>query len=195
MRYQVSISATGTSLLVRSTLVLLLILSCSHESPQMQQSVTTPTAVMVQSSGCRQTVSDREARYTATPDCIYLSYDKHHVLRLTHVNAVMNCCISGNSVSAVVSEGMIRITEQEKFEGTQPCRCLCLYDLVYEVRQVPPGLYTIRIEETNLPSGEPMLEGTVDLTSPITDTICVQHSNYRSLATSSFERRVPVPME
>lgn len=187
-------STTGTILLA-TLFTLLFSAGCDRDSTDIQQSTNVPTATLVQSSGCRHVVNDREARYTTTPDCVILTYDRHKILRLRHTNAVMNCCISGHTVSALVSDGLIRVVEQERYDGTQPCRCLCLYDLEYEVRPIEPGIYRIVIDEPNLAPGEAILEGIVDLSAPTIDTVCVEHTAYRSLANTGFARRVPVPVE
>ena len=62
--------------------------------------------------------------------------------------------------------------------GSLTCDCLCLFDLDYEITNLPPGVYTIRVNEPYLWEGAEVLEFTVDLSAVPSGSHCVYRDHY-----------------
>jgi hypothetical protein len=134
-----------------------------------------PMGFLTDQYGCKEfqkgTVID------ATPpdqDCMEYEYDGESVLLLKHVNAGFNCCpeIAAN---ITIEDNIITI---EEIEISGDCDCLCLFDIDYEIRNLPPGEYTITAIEPYVPGGEEILEFTVDLVSSPSGSFCVYRDYY-----------------
>jgi hypothetical protein len=134
-----------------------------------------PTGILVNYYGCKEfqkgTVID------STPpdqDCIEYQYDGESVLQLKHVNAGFNCCpeIAAN---ITIEDNTITI---EEIEISGECYCLCLFDVDYEISNLPPGVYTIKVNGLYLEEGDEPLEFTVDLASSPSGIFCVYRDHY-----------------
>jgi hypothetical protein len=113
----------------------------------------------------------------ATKDCISYSYDGIGTLLLTHINGAFNCCPVSISGYVYINGNLVNIYEEETIGG-DPCPCLCLYDLHYEILDLPPGEYTIKIMGLYLGDGDP-IESTIALPpSPDTGMYCIERSIY-----------------
>lgn len=64
--------------------------------------------------------------------------DSIHVI---HINATYNCCPDDIEVSLLVEGNVLRITEREIL--TQPCYCLCCYDVKSTIVDLLPGTYVV----------------------------------------------------
>jgi len=74
-------------------------------------------------------------------------------LFLNHQNVIFNCCPGELGASISVDGNIITITESETEQG---CKCLCPYDLSYEVGPLAEGVtYTICIKRRD---AEPIME-------------------------------------
>ncbi len=63
---------------------------------------------------------------------------------MAHDDARYNCCAR----VAVFLEGerpLLKFVEQETYLDTQPCRCLCNYDLTARATNLPPGTYHVEV--------------------------------------------------
>jgi hypothetical protein len=99
------------------------------------------------------------------------------VLHLDHLNAGFNCCpIIGADID--VDGSLITITERESPDSLGFCACLCLFDVGYEIWQLPPGQYTIRFVELYLEPGDDPLEFPVDLSAAPDGSACVSRHHY-----------------
>ncbi len=110
-------------------------------------------------------------------DCIQYEYDGLGTLLLTHVNGGFNCCPDSIIAKIDIGIGNIIIDEDEWFWSTG-CWCLCLFDVDYEIANLPPGVYTIRINGLYLEEGDEPLEFTADLTSATVGEFCVPRTHY-----------------
>ncbi|UCG50442.1 MAG: hypothetical protein JSW58_09510 [Candidatus Latescibacterota bacterium] len=107
-------------------------------------------------------------------DCIEFWYVGGSVLNLRHVNAGFNCCPVVDVDIRV--EGDVITIEEIEIEGM--CACLCLFDVNYEIQNLAPGVYHLVVIEPYLPTGDPVLEFDMDLTSEPTGRHCVPRSQY-----------------
>lgn len=64
-------------------------------------------------------------------------------LQATHRNAMFNCCPGKLSAACKIEGQIISITEQESEQG---CKCVCPYDLSYQIAPLEQGAYKLRID-------------------------------------------------
>jgi hypothetical protein len=107
-------------------------------------------------------------------DCVEWWYVGRSVLHLRHVNAAFNCCPVVDADIRV--EGTTITVEEIELEGL--CSCLCLYDVEYEIHDLPPGVYQLGFIEPYRPAEDPVLECTLDLVSTPSGRFCVTRSQY-----------------
>jgi hypothetical protein len=129
-------------------------------------------------SGCKTYSLTRDTHGTPPDqDCIVYDYDGQNTLSVTHVNAGFNCCpIIQANIS--VSGDTIMINEGETYGEWGPCACLCLFDVDYEVINIPPGTYTIIVNELCVFEGDDPLEFTIDLTEAPQGNYCAFRDHY-----------------
>jgi hypothetical protein len=125
---------------------------------------------LVNYSSCKEFFTN----YQSSEDCIEYEYDGENILLLTHINAAFNCCPE-IAVNISISNDTIQI---EEIEISGSCNCVCLYDLNYEIKELKPGNYTIKVIESDIPLGEEMLEFKVDLSSATSGSYCVDRNQY-----------------
>lgn len=155
----------------------------SNNTAGVDPEATGPTATLISYTGCKEFASAKIADGTpADQDCIEYEYDGDSVLLIRHINAGFNCC--PDLLTAVISivNNTISITEEELLISGG-CRCLCLFDLDYKIRNLPPGEYRIVVIEPYTgepwgPEDEEMLEFTVDLSSSASGSYCVERNHY-----------------
>ena len=139
--------------------------------------VAAPSGDLTSHSSCKS--FEGGARADTTPptlDCMEWEYDGENTLLLKHVNAGLNCC------PIIVAEigienNVITIEELDSLEGGG-CDCNCLFDIGYEIIDLPPGEYTISVIEPYRLESEPPLIFTVDLVSSPTGIYCVPRYHY-----------------
>jgi hypothetical protein len=129
-----------------------------------------PTGILIGYHGCKQ-FQKGTALHTTPPDqdCIEYQYDGEGLLQLKHVNAGFNCCPE-IAADITIENNIITIKE---IEISGECYCLCLFDVDYEIRNLPPGEYTIIVTEPYVQEGDEILEFTVDLSSSPSGSPCV----------------------
>ena len=134
-----------------------------------------PFGFLVDATGCKE--FSNEGAIDSTPptqDCIDYHYNGEEVLLLTHLNAGFNCCPVIDP-EITIANNIIRIEETE-VEGL--CDCLCLFDLEYEIRNLPAGTYAIVVVEPYVREGDEKLVFTVDLTAAPSGSHCVERTHY-----------------
>jgi len=136
-----------------------------------------PGGSLVGTSSCKSFQMSKIAAYTPNDDCIEYTYDGLNTLRLTHVNAGFNCCPDPILAEISIEPGHITIDEDEGME-LGGCDCLCLFDIEYEIVNLPPGVYTIRINGLYYNETDEPLEFTVDLAANLTGEHCVFRDHY-----------------
>ncbi len=134
-----------------------------------------PVGFLVGYEGCKE--FQKGAGLGSTPpdqDCMEHQYDGEGVLLLKHVNAGFNCCPE-IAADITIAGDIITI---EEIEISGDCDCICLFDVNYEIRDLPPGEYTIRVIEPYVKEGGEILEFAVDLVSSPSGMYCVYRDYY-----------------
>ncbi len=92
---------------------------------------------MTANSGCldRGTFS---GGYSGDGHCLFFEYEDGGKLKLTHQNALFNCC-SKQAADIDIAGRTIVIKE---YEFGEYCYCLCLYNLEYNFYGISPDVYT-----------------------------------------------------
>lgn len=138
-----------------------------------------PTGVLMEYFGCKQSQSQGSDNHVSVfstgtyDDCINYLYDGEGTLTLRHINAKFNCCPVEITAEIEFSGNLITITEREE---DQLCDCICLFDLDYEIINLGPGRYTIRVIEPYVRGEEEVLEFTVDLFSAASGSYCLERN-------------------
>lgn len=109
----------------------------------------------------------------ATMSCI--SYTYNGTLSITHNNAVFNCCPGDLSATFNLEGDTIYITEAE---SSGMCDCMCLYDLDFEITNLPAGIYVLHLNEPYISDQTEILECTIDLLNSSSGSYCVPRTNY-----------------
>jgi hypothetical protein len=140
-----------------------------------------PVGALLEANGCKQNSPQKDNNHMSgvltagVDDCINYSYDGESTLTFRHINAGFNCC--PGEITAVIdfNGNLITITE---IEEKHDCHCLCLFDLDYEVINLRPGRYTIRIIEPYVEENHQALVFTVDLSSALSGNFCLTRNHY-----------------
>jgi hypothetical protein len=137
-----------------------------------------PTGALLQYDGCKQFQGNSnmgQVLVASTNDCLEYQYDGQSTLTLKHINAGFNCCPGDISAEIEFNGDSITITEIEQEQG---CHCLCLFDLDYEVINLQPGRYTVRVIEPYVEENDQVLEFTLDLFSATSGSYCLERTFY-----------------
>lgn len=146
---------------------------CGDDDPERPGPRTEPAGVFTGASDCKLFAKDDPVRQ----DHGYLvwSYDLDAgLLRVDHFNAGLNCCPEYTASIAVAGDRLV-ITETET---VGLCGCLCLFDLGFEVSDLPADVYEVTVVEEYLAPEDPPLTGTIDLTQAAFGTISAPRSRY-----------------
>ncbi|MDH4156750.1 MAG: M64 family metallopeptidase [candidate division Zixibacteria bacterium] len=149
----------------------------SGPAPGACPETATPTGTIISHSGCKSTAKNAPASAAESDqDCLFWTYDGAGTLQMLHLNAGLNCCPV--VVADIFVVGSTIIIEEIDSLDNGGCECLCLYDIGYEIIDLPPGEYTIQVIEPYLPPGDEPLEVTVDLLGMPTGSDCVIRTDY-----------------
>ena len=140
----------------------------------------TPTGALLQTTDCKQFLANASGQLDGYipgqhEDCLEYQYNGTDTLTLRHINAGFNCCPGEITADIEFNGNVITITEREVEQG---CDCLCLFDLDYEITNLEPGEYTIRIIEPYVDISDQALTITLSLFSATSDTHCLQRTYY-----------------
>jgi len=139
-----------------------------------------PAGALLETTDCKEFLANTSGQLDEfapgqEDDCIEYQYNGANTLILRHINAGFNCCPGEITAEIDFNNSLITITEREE---KQDCRCLCLFDLDYEVINLAPGVYTLRIIEPYVEGGDQVLEVTLELLSATSDSHCLQRNYY-----------------
>jgi hypothetical protein len=145
-----------------------------------KSSEMTPSAALLQSNGCKEFLANASGPldkyvYGQYEECLEYQYNGRDTLALRHINAGFNCCPGEITADIKFSGNAITINEME---AEQACDCLCLFDLDYEIINLAPGEYTIRIIEPYIDENDQVLECTLQLLSETSGNYCLQRTDY-----------------
>ena len=169
-------SKVQTVILLMVVGVAMVMLSSCKDSSDVTLS---PTGELIGSAGCKTYSSESSSKSddnfaTSSEDCLQYNYDGSSVLTLTHVNAGFNCC--PGELMATVDIGTSTITINEG-EAEQGCKCLCQFDVYYNIENLSPGTYTIVLTGMYVEDQE-YLEVTVDLSEDTSGIVCLERDYY-----------------
>jgi hypothetical protein len=137
--------------------------------------ITEPYGLLVSRTDCHSNANAAAGYDTPTDmSCIDWQYAVD-VLHLKHINAAFNCCPGQIAADISVVNDTITIVEREE---QSMCDCSCLYDLEFEIRNLEPRMYTIRIVEPYVQPGDERLEFSVDLGSLSSGISCAYRGHY-----------------
>ncbi len=138
------------------------------------ESSDNPDGVLKKSSGCLDFVNAQKGELVP-PCCSCADYEYNGgTLAITHLGACFNCC---TNVYAVITINGSLITIEEKESG-ETCYCNCLYQLEYEISNLPVGEYSIRFVELCHEEGDEALEFTINLETEPTGEYCAERNHY-----------------
>lgn len=134
-----------------------------------------PTGSMLARSTCNMWKSADETTgfYPNDQSCIEWHYDAAGQLNFFHYNAAFNCCPTLD-VTVDVEAGVITLHEVQVLGE---CACLCLYDLTFQVNNLPPGIYRMVADEA-YGSGMGALDFTINLVETPDGYHCVERTEY-----------------
>jgi hypothetical protein len=134
-----------------------------------------PVGTIDDYSGCKDLTgtADFPGPFSADSSCVVVYTDPaESAMHIFHINTAYNCCVEALDAEFEFSEGLITISGMEHPPGGL-CDCICLYDVTYSIRNLDPGIYTIRFAEPYLSPGQEQLEITVDLSVAGSCSRCV----------------------
>ena len=105
--------------------------------------------------------ADQRVQYLfeKTPNEIVQYSYQNNILKINHINAGFNCCPEIISEIDII-ENIIVISETEL---KALCSCLCLFTLKYEIKNLIPGFYKIKIDSPYIPDDEQPVELEIEL--------------------------------
>jgi hypothetical protein len=136
---------------------------------------TEPYGLLVSHTDCHSH-ANAAASYDIPGDmsCADWQYS-YGILRLKHINAAFNCCPGDITADISIANDTITIVEREE---QSMCDCSCLYDLEFEIGNLEPRAYAIRIVEPYVQPGDERLEFTADLAALPAGVFCAYRSHY-----------------
>lgn len=167
----------GWVLCLSAFLILGFTAGCKSNSEVEGDITGPPVGTLAGNSDClsnQGSTSGKSMTMSGNLDCIVYNYDGKSYLTLTHKNSCFNCCPGTLSADIIIEGNTISITEHEADEG---CKCLCLMDLEYQIRNLEPGQYTLRVDGKYVEDGDDIVV-TLDLSSAVSNEYCVSRSNY-----------------
>ena len=136
-----------------------------------------PSGAIVGNSPCKYEMKGANPDTIPTNlDCIDYTYDGVSILDFTHVNAGLNCC-PVFVAEFTVEDNFIIIEEIDSVYGSG-CDCECLFDINYQITDLPPAVYTIKVIEPYMEPSEDTLQFEVDLTTATSGIHCVSRHFY-----------------
>ena len=146
-----------------------------------KSSEVTPTGTLLQANGCKQFLTNASGQmdgYVPGPheDCIEYQYNGTDTLTLGHINAGFNCEPGEITADIEFNGNVITITEQESQQAAADC--LCLFDIDYEIINLSPGEYTLRVIGLYVHADDQVLEFPLQLLSETSGTYCLPRTYY-----------------
>jgi len=138
----------------------------------------TPSGTLTDYNGCK-VFTAAKSETPPDQDCMFYDYDGlSGTLNLSHVNAGFNCCPSELAADIIITDDTISIYEEELFDSLGGCYCLCLFDVNYEITDLEPGQYVIKVIGLCLEFEEDTLVFDVDLSAEPSGSYCAARTHY-----------------
>lgn len=132
---------------------------------------------LIDATGCKdQGVSKRNASADETEDIIQYEY-KNGTLTIDHINTGFNCCPDTVGGHVFVEGDTITILEYEILENGG-CRCLCLYDLKFEIKNVKSGIIRLTVFQPLVAEGDEVHDFIIDLSKETSGENRIFRSDY-----------------
>lgn len=147
--------------------------ACPSQTPAPSDLL--PVGTLVSYDGCKSFDSGSSAAGFFSPpgqdqECLEYTYTAN-VLRIKHINAAFNCCLDAIVGNVSIDGSIIRIESEGILANGMGCFCICLYDVEYEILNLPPSAYTIVA-----PTFSHSLE--IDLRKVTSDRYCESRDTY-----------------
>ncbi len=153
-----------------SALIVLALSSCSDNQPVAAGLLGVTECKSFDKSANLNTETDSDS-----VSCIEYEYDNvNKILRLKHINAGFNCCPGEITADIYFKSDTLII---EEFESESLCDCNCLYDLEFEVGNLPGKVFIIKMVESYIGDNE-KIEKTIDLNISQSGKFCVTREYY-----------------
>ena len=168
---------TKKAVVLVAILTIGLVVSCKDNETNANDNNEKPYGIITDTSGCKSFAPDSERKVPKNKECVEAEYSSQNkILRLTHVNAGFNCCPGVISAEITIEDDAISIVEKQSQAG---CRCNCLYDVKYELRNIDSGAYefTITGPLTGGDQSPPPLKFSLDLNKSA-DEFCLERNFY-----------------
>jgi len=170
---------------VRSASLLIIILAaaflvhgCSDEiTPPVDNVPSSISGTLVHATECKENLYGIDAGSMVNLDCVTWDWDGSDTLKVTHVNAALNCC-PGTIVGLVDINGSNITIEETEGDDAPMCHCLCLYDLYYEISGITGGVVTITLIEPYIADYADPFTVTVDLDEEPEGSLCLYRGTY-----------------
>lgn len=120
-------------------------------------------------TGCKNST---KANPPLNMDCVVIDYGPSQTLAVRHYNTVFNCCPLEPFAEVVVDGNTINVMEYSNGQ----CDCMCVFDIFYEIPNIPAGEYTIVVSECWPPNTDHTY--TIDLSTTPYDSICIERNDY-----------------
>ncbi len=145
--------------------------------PECAETPGNPWGEFVGGSECKQLPGMVTDGDTTNFSCVAWEYTLDGTLRLTHVNAVFNCC-PVLAANVYASSTTIYIVELDSIDG-EGCPCMCCFDMEYEITNLAPGTYRVYIAEPYLyPQNGAVIDFHVNLFETPQGSYCLPRTGY-----------------
>jgi len=151
-------------------LVLLSLVNCSSKTSLTTQPASLPSGTVVGYDGCISL-----QLLASTSDCLDWEYTSEGTLEIRHVGAGFNCC-PGEIYADITITGEEIVIEEREQESA--CDCLCIFNVEYEVTNLKPGKYEIRVIEPYLRGEDEPLVCAIDVTMSSSGKCCAERNHY-----------------
>ncbi len=150
---------------------------CDNGGTGTENPPADPEGAFLSWTGCKYGAGKTAADSVSSDTDRMIYAFSNGTLSMTHVNTAFNCCPDSLTATFEISGDTIRIHEEE-FLTDGGCRCLCLYDLDYEIRNLDAGTYSIELDQMYLPDGDEPLAFDIDLTAAGAGSYSVTRTDY-----------------
>jgi hypothetical protein len=160
------------NILVLFVLGMLLFISCKDDKTTNPDG--TSKWIFVSRSDCKNEMLGILSE--GAEECVQYTY-KDGTMELKHIDAGFNCCPGSFDKVKISTDNNIILLDETEVTGD--CDCLCTFDVVYKIENLPAGIYEIRVNgNIGYGNDKPIAGITVDLSKETSGTICEKRTGY-----------------